>query len=65
MPSKAMFASRGDTTPPTKLQTFFSRVRLLRVRVDPKDNIDLISRHFYPPHQGPDEVALARPICLS
>jgi hypothetical protein len=27
--------------------------------------MDLISRHFYPPHQGPDEVALAHPICLS
>ncbi len=55
----------GVTTPPTKWQTFFSRVRLLRVRVDPKDNMDLISTHFHSPHQGPDEVALARPVCLS
>ena len=35
------------------------------MRVDPKDNIDLISSHFSPPHQGPDAVALARPICLA
>ena len=60
-----MLAQRGESTPPTKLQTFFFRVGLFRVRVDPKDDIDLISRHFYPPHQGPDEVALAHPICLS
>jgi hypothetical protein len=64
-PTEAGTPQGGIATPPTKVQTFFSRVRLRRVRVDPKDNIDLISTHFHSPHQGPDEVALARPVCLS
>jgi len=64
-PSSARLARTGETTPPTKVQTFFSRVRLLRVRVDPTDKIDRISTHFHSPHQGPDAVALARPVCLS
>ena len=37
-------------TPPTKLQTFFFGVRIARVRIDPKYDVDLIPSHFYPLH---------------
>jgi len=55
----------GIITPPTKLQTFFFGVRIVRVRIDPKHDIDLIPGYFHPLHQGPDEIPLARPVgCL-
>ena len=37
-------------TPPTKLPTFFFGVRIARVRIDPKYDVDLIPSHFYPLH---------------
>src|SRR5439155_12333969 len=40
----------GVSTPPTKLQTFFFGVRIARVRIDPKYDVDLIPSHFYPLH---------------
>ena len=49
-------------TPPTKLQTFFFGVRIARVRIDPKHDIDVIPGHFHPLDQRPDEVAFARPV---
>src|SRR2546426_9130596 len=50
MPCSAILARRGDLTPPTKLQTFFFGVRIARVRIDPKYDVDLIASHFYPLH---------------
>src|SRR6266516_7469106 len=49
-------------TPPTKLQTFFFEVRIARVRIDSKDDIDLVLGYFDPLHEGPDEVPFVRPI---
>ena len=46
-------------TPPTKLQTFFFGVRITRIRIDPKHDIDVIPGHFHPLDQGADEVAFA------
>ena len=57
-----MFAKRGEATPPTKWQTFFFGVRIARVRIDPKHDIDGISGHFHPLDQCSDEVAFARPV---
>ena len=57
-----MFARRGDATPPTKLHTFFFGVRIARVRIDPKHDIDLIPGYFHPLHQGPDEIPFACPV---
>src|SRR5713101_8548011 len=55
----------GVLTPPTKLPTFFFGVRIVRVRIDPKHDIDLIPGDFHPLHQGPDAIPLARPVgCL-
>src|SRR5216683_7134267 len=64
-PSSAILARTGELTPPTKLPTFFFGVRIVRVRIDPKHDIDLIPGDFHPLHQGPDEIPLARPVgCL-
>src|SRR6266581_2778627 len=52
----------GIITPPTKLQTFFFEVRIARVRIDSKDDIDLVLGYFDPLHEGPDEVPFVRPI---
>src|SRR5215475_4774453 len=57
-----MLASRGLTSPPTKLQTFFFGSVITRIWVDPKHNIDVALSHFHPLDQCPDEVALARPV---
>ena len=57
-------AEGGDTTPPTKLQTFFFGIRIARVWIDPKHDIDVISGHLHPLDQRPDEVAFARPVSL-
>src|SRR5712691_2183362 len=62
MPCSAILARRGDITPPTKLQTFFFEVRIARVRIDSKDDIDLVLGYFDPLHEGPDEVPFVRPI---
>src|SRR6266446_9444330 len=40
----------GVRTLPTKLPTFFFGIRIARVRIDPKYDVDLIPRHFYPLH---------------
>jgi len=52
----------GIVTPPTKLQTFFFEVRIARVRIDSKDDIDLVLGYVDPLHEGPDEVPFVRPI---
>ena len=52
----------GVTTPPTKLQTFFFGVRITRIRIDPKYDIDLIPGYVYPLHEGTDEVPFVRPV---
>ena len=52
----------GLITPPTKLQTFFFGIRISRVRIDPKHDIDLILRHFHPLDQRTDQVPFARPV---
>ena len=52
----------GETTPPTKLQTFFSGVGITGVWIDPKYDIDVVPGHLHPLDQCPDEVALARPV---
>src|SRR5881397_54996 len=52
----------GIVTPPTKWQTFFFEVRIARVRIDSKDDIDLVLGYFDPLHEGPDEVPFVRPI---
>src|SRR5262244_664632 len=57
-----MLASRGLISPPTKLQTFFFGRVITRIWVDPKHDIDLITRDFHPLDQRPDEVAFARPV---
>ena len=57
-----MFARRGDSTPPTKLQTFFFGVSVFRVRIDPKHDIDLVLGHFHPLYEGTDEISFVRPI---
>src|SRR4029450_7636653 len=57
-----MLASRGLTSPPTKLQTFFFGIVITLIWVDPKHDIDLMTRDFHPLDQRPDEVAFARPV---
>ena len=52
----------GPISPPTKLQTFFFGIRIARVRIDPKHDIDVVSGHLHPLDQCPDEVALACPV---
>src|SRR4029453_1902884 len=52
----------GETTPPTKWQTFFFGIRISSVRIDPKPDIGLIPGDFHPLHQGPEESPLARPV---
>src|SRR5712691_9871537 len=62
MPTDEGTPQGGVVSPPTKLQTFFFGVRIARVRIDPKHNIDVIPGHFHSLDQRPDEVALARPV---
>src|SRR5215467_8017426 len=61
-PCRAILASKGDVSPPTKLQTFFFGIVITWIWVDPKHDIDLVTRDFHPLDQRSDEVALARPI---
>src|SRR5499433_3151027 len=61
-PCRAILASKGDASPPTKLQTFFFGIVITRIWVDPKHDIDLVTCDFHPLDQRPDEVALARPV---
>src|SRR5207249_7755779 len=56
------FANNGDVTPPTKLPTFFFGVRIARIRINPKHDIDLIPGDVHPLAQRPDAVARARPV---
>src|SRR5262245_22708226 len=57
-----MFASMGEISPPTKLQTFFFGVVITRIWVDPKHDIDRVTRDFHSLDQRPDKVAFARPV---
>src|SRR5215467_8205558 len=52
----------GIVSLPTKLPTFFFGIVITWIWVDPKHDIDLITRDFHPLDQCPDEIALARPI---
>src|SRR5262245_42580284 len=52
----------GVVSPPTKLQTFFFGIVITWIWVDPKHDIDFVTRDFDPLDQRPDEVALARPV---
>ena len=54
----------GPLSLPTKLQTFFFRISIAGIGIDPKHNIYLVLGHFDPLDQRPDEVALARPVGL-
>ena len=55
----------GIATPPTKLPTFFFGVRIARVWIDSKHDVDLIPSHFHPLHQSTDPVPFAGPMgCL-
>ena len=45
----------------TKLQTFFE-IRVSKVRIDPKHDIDLILRHFHPLDQRTDQVPFTCPV---
>src|SRR6266851_143815 len=62
MPTDRGTPQGGVLTPPTKLQTFFFEVRIARVRIDSKDDIDLVLGYVDPLHEGPDEVPFVRPI---
>src|SRR5215510_15004224 len=61
-PSLSGSPQGGIVSPPTKLQTFFFGIVITRIWVDPKYDIDLVTRDFHPLDQRPDEVALARPL---
>src|SRR5712692_458541 len=61
-PSQSGTPQGGIVTPPTKLPTFFFEVRIARVRIDPKDDVDLIPSHFYPLHSRTDQVPFACPV---
>ena len=61
-PSLSGSPQGGISTPPTKLQTFFSRVETRRRLVDPKHDIDLVLCHFNPLHQDTNQLAFARPV---
>src|SRR5262249_18542510 len=52
----------GESSPPTKWQTFFSGVGITGVWIDPKYDIDLVPSHFHPLDQCADEVTLACPV---
>src|SRR5215470_19025873 len=61
-PCRAILASKGDASPPTKLQTFFFGIVITWIWVDPKHDIDFVTRDFHSLHQCPDEGAFARPV---
>src|SRR5215475_4087584 len=52
----------GSVSPPTKLQTFFFGIVITRIWVDPKYDIDLVTRDFHSLDERPDKVAFARPV---
>jgi len=58
-----MVTRRGGHSP-YKVANFFFKVRIVRVRIDPEHDIDLITGHFHALDQGTDEVPLARPVDL-
>ena len=57
-----MLDSNGLATPPTKLPTFFFGIRISKVRIDPKDDIDLILGHIHPLDQRTDQVPFPGPV---
>ena len=54
----------GILTPPTKLQTFFSRVGVRGALVNAKHHIDLVLCHLDPLHKGTNQLAFTRPVRL-
>src|SRR5713226_1134627 len=62
MPTDGGTPQGGVSTPPIKLQTFFFGVGLSLIRIDPKDDIDLILSHFHPLDQGTNHLAFAEPV---
>jgi hypothetical protein len=69
-PSSILDAKGGRNTgrgtySPYKVANFFFGIRIARVRIDPKHDIDVISGHFHPLDQGADAIPLARPISCS
>src|SRR5262249_8782333 len=62
MPTQEGTPQGGVISPPTKLQTFFFGIVITWIWVDPKHDVDLVTRDFYPLDQRLDEVALARPV---
>src|SRR5262245_11475426 len=61
-PSLSGSPQGGIVSPPTKLQTFFFGIVITWRWIDPKHEIDLVTRDFHPLDQRPDKVAFARPI---
>src|SRR5262249_21739928 len=57
-----LFPRKRVSSPPTKLQTVVFVIVISWIWVDPKHDIDLVTRDFHPLDQRSDEVALARPI---
>ena len=53
---------KGECTPPTKLQAFFFGIRFLEVRLDPKDDLDVVITNLHLLHQRPDNLALLAPL---
>jgi hypothetical protein len=64
MPTEAGTPQGGVLTLPTKWQTFFFGVGLSLIRIDPKDDIDLILSHFHPLDQGTNHRTFAEPVGL-
>src|SRR5215471_11587897 len=52
----------GVSSLPTKLPTFFFGIVITWIWVDPKHDIDFVTRDFHSLHQCPDEGAFARPV---
>jgi len=57
-----MFASRGEFTPLTKLQTFFFGIRFPCESIHSKDHLDLVSSDLNPPDEGTQHLAFALPV---
>jgi hypothetical protein len=48
---------------PYKVANFFPRIRIARVRIDAKHNIDRVPGDFDAFDEGPDQVTLTGPVC--
>src|SRR5215471_11472685 len=55
-------AARRDSLSPYKVANFFFGIVITWIWIDPKHEIDLVTRDFHPLDQRPDEVPFARPI---